>query len=776
MLAGSDTFHTAGIDEPRVPRIRVSDGPAGVRGTSWVGPVSASFPCGSALGASFDPALVDEVGRALGREAKTKSAHLLLGPTINLQRTPIGGRNFECFSEDPYLTSVLAVAYVKGLQHERVAACVKHLVANDCEFERMTISAQVDEATLREVYLAPFEAVVVEAGARAVMTAYNKLDGTWCSEHRWLLTDVLRNEWGFEGVVMSDWFGTHSAGPSLLAGLDLEMPGPPRQRGAKLAADLECGAVSEDDLDRSVARMLALADWTGADDEQTAEVAGTDDETRSVIRRAAAAGTVLLRNTDAALPFDHAVKRVALIGPGARFGRVQGGGSARVSAAPGLGPFDALSERGFDVHFEPGGDIARYVPPAEGEFTIEFRDDAGHRSTESAARLSWYWDEPPAPGFEGPAFGVHITGGIVPDASGPWEVGAHSVGPVTVRLDGDTVVDIPAGQIGGAYFGLGSHETRAVVHLEAGRHHRLDVEYPQVPDAMVRGLAVGVRPLPAADLMERAVASAREADVAVVIVGTDDEWETEGEDRTFLGLPGRQDELVAAVAAANPHTVVVLNSGSPMTMPWLNDVAAVLQLWFPGQEIGEALVDVLTGAVEPGGRLPLTFPRHLDHTPVAEWYPGREGTAVYGEGPLIGHRWYDRNDVEPLFPFGFGLGYTSFTIDSVAVTGGPSVGVSLTLDIANTGERDGSEVAQVYVEPVDGDESRPVRTLAAFRKVAVAAGATERIVVEVPVRGFSRWTDDGWTVPIGDWQICVGRSSRDHAVVATVGLEPTGTD
>ena len=266
LLAGVDMWHTAGFVDPPVPAIRVSDGPAGARGTSWDGVRSASFPCGSALGATWDPDLIRDVGRALGREARSKSAHVLLAPTVNLHRTPIGGRNFECFSEDPVLTAELAVAYIEGVQAEGVAACVKHLVGNDTEFERMTISSEIDERTLRELYLVPFEAAVRRAGARAVMSGYNRLNGTYCSEHRWLLTEVLRDEWGFDGVVISDWFGTHSAGPSLLAGLDLEMPGPPRQRGPHLHAALAAGEITEADLDRSVARLLALAEWTGAAD------------------------------------------------------------------------------------------------------------------------------------------------------------------------------------------------------------------------------------------------------------------------------------------------------------------------------------------------------------------------------------------------------------------------------------------------------------------------------------------------------------------------------
>ena len=499
----------------------------------------------------------------------------------------------------------------------------------------MTVSAEIDETVLREVYLVPFEAVV-RGGGRAVMTAYNRLNGTFCSEHPWLLNDVLRGEWGFDGLVMSDWFGSHSAAASLSAGVDLEMPGPPLQRGEHLLAAVTAGEVSLDDVDRSAGRVLALGDWLGVSAAQPAtERAGGDEAVRDVIRRAGAAAMVLLRN-DGLLPLTGR-PRLALIGPYAERGRIQGGGSARVRPEPRPGPLDALRARGFDVTFEPGGWIAKRLPAVTGDFLVEYSDDAGHASTEAAGELSWYWDRPPSPDdgpspFRGPDFAARITGPFVPDSGGSWDVGACAVGPVTVRLDGDVVVDIPPGRTGGAFFGLGSAEVRTRVELEAGRRYQLEVDYPQHPDLLVRGLAVGARAIPAGDPVEQAAAAAAAADVAVVVVGTDDDWETEGEDRTSLALPGDQDRLVAAVVAANPRTVVVVNAGSPVTMPWLDTVAAVLHVWFPGQELGGALVDVLTGAAEPGGRLPVTFPRDLAATPVAGWYPGGDGSLVYGEG------------------------------------------------------------------------------------------------------------------------------------------------
>ena len=767
LVAGADLWHTAGFAAPPVPVIRTSDGPAGVRGTSFDGVRSASFPCGCALGATWDPELIRDVGRALGREARSKRAHVVLAPTVNLHRTPIGGRNFECFSEDPVLTAELAVAYIEGVQEEGVAACVKHFVGNDTEYERMSISSEIDERTLRELYLVPFEAAVRRAGTRTVMAAYNRLNGTYCSEHPWLLTDLLRGEWGFDGLVMSDWYGTHSAGASLRAGLDLEMPGPPRERGPHVQEALVTGEVAEADLDRSGARVLALAEWTGATvDQPTDEVTADDPVTQEVIRRAAARATVLLKNDTSLLPLSPAVRSIALIGPNARYGRVQGGGSARVRPVHRPGPLDALTLRGLEVTFEAGGSIARYLPSVHGEFTIELVDGERVVAEAGTDRLSWREGDPLVDRGDTTAVDARIAGGFVPDVSGPWEFGVRAIGPVTLFVDGEIVIDVPAGRRGGSFYGLGCPEERATVELEAGRRCEVAVHYP-IAGEPARRVLVGASPVSAGGHIERAAAAAADADVAVVIVGTDDNWETEGEDRTGMSLPGDQDELVSAVAAANPSTVVVLNTGSPVTMPWLGEVSTVLQLWFPGQELGDALADVLTGAEEPGGRLPVTFPARIEDTPAYPNYPGTDGRAVYAEGTFIGHRWYDREGIAPLFPFGHGLGYTTFSIRPAGLSGSTADGITVTVEVTNTGHRRGSEVVQVYVGPPEGDPARPLRHLAGFGRVELEPGASAVVDVELDRRAFAVW-DGQWVVPPGEYAIFVGRSSRELHAAGTV--------
>ncbi|MFV0309993.1 MAG: beta-glucosidase H [Desertimonas sp.] len=781
LLAGVDTWHTPGFDDPPVPAIRMSDGPAGARGTSWRGPASASFPCGSALGATWDVRLINEVGKALGREARSKNADVLLAPTVNLHRTPISGRNFEFPSEDPLLASEYAVAYVTGVQHEGVACCIKHFVANETEHERMTISSEVDQRTLRELYLAPFEAAVTRANVRSVMSAYNRLNGTYCSEHEWLLTDVLRGEWGFDGAVISDWFGMHSTVAALSAGCDVEMPGPPRQRGDRLLAAVASGDVDVTMLDRAVERVLALARWTGAGTHGDVEVTADDAETVDVMRRAATRAMVLLKNDDAMLPIASPVApatgaaapppRLALIGPYARFGRPQGGGSARVTPTRAVGPLDALRQRGFEVELEPGGSIARYLPSLRGEFAVQYVNPDGSTVSASASRLAWFWDQPPAEGVDAVRFAARISGSFTPSSTGDWEFGVRAIGPVALRLDGATVVEVPDARTGGAFFGMGSPEVRGTVAVEEGRSYELVVELGAVDDGLTRGLVVGAGPVSAGDEIARAAAAAARADVAVVIVGTDDDWETEGEDRTTLALPGDQDALISAVAAANRRTMVVVNTGSPITMPWLDEVTAVLQIWFPGQSLGEALADVITGVAEPGGRLAMTFPRRLEDTPAFDHYPGDDGKEPYGERLHIGYRWYDRHGIEPLFAFGHGLGYTSFDIVPVGLDGSASEGGGVTVEVTNTGDRAGGEVVQVYVAPPEGDDEGPLRRLAAFARVDLEPGARERVRLDLPSRVFASWLDGGWTVPPGHHTVSVGRSSRDHQVVGLLDAD-----
>lgn len=768
LLAGIDTWHTPA--SAGVPAIRMSDGPAGVRGTSWSGPRSASLPCGSALGATFDPGLVRLVGEALGREARTKSAHVLLAPTVNLHRTPIGGRNFECMSEDPLLTAELAAAYITGVQSKGVACCVKHFVGNDTEFQRMTISSEIDERTLREVYLQPFERAV-SAGVKSIMTGYNRLNGVFCADNEWLLRTVLRGEWGFDGVVVSDWFGLHSTVAAMIAGLDIEMPGPPLHRGGALVEAVRAGEVPEALIDKAVARVAALAEWTGAGSDDGAEVTDVDDETRRVQYDAAVASTVLLTNHDDELPWAvDTVGKVALIGPYAAAGRPQGGGSARVSPEYVSPVLQTMAKQGIDVEWTQGCSIERYHAPIEGVVDVEIVDENGERRVERFRRTAAFWQEEPAEGLSR-RFGATMRTQFTPDVGGTWTVGTRAIGSCTVLVDDEIVLEIASDDRGGSFFNHGSPERFGSVHLDAGRTVSIEVRYPLDDHPGIRALSVGFRPPAGDDPVADAVRAAAAADRVVLVVGTDDDWETESEDRSTIHLPGRQDELIAAVAAANPRTIVVVNAGSPVAMPWLDDVAAVLQVWFPGGALGDALCDVLLGVADPGGRLPLTFPRELAATPAAAHYPGTDGRAVYGEGRSIGHRWYRQSGTAPLFWFGHGLSYADIAVDDVVVTGSPTDGMTITATVRNVSDRSGTHVVQAYVEyegdhPEMDDEFR----LAGFAKVHLDSHGATEVTIEMPPRRCSSWINGGWSVVPGRHRVLVGRSAGDAEVVATFDI------
>ena len=776
LLAGADTWHTAAFPDIGVPAIRTSDGPAGVRGTSYTGPASASFPCGAALGASFDVDLVRRVGEALGREARSKSAHVLLAPTVNLHRTPLGGRNFECMSEDPVLTARLAVAYVEGVQSQRVACCIKHYVMNDTEFERMTISSDVDERTLRELYLLPFEVAVKEAGVRAVMSAYNRINGTYAADHVELLRGVLRDEWGFDGVVMSDWFGLHSTTEGILAGLDLEMPGPTIHRGEKLLAAVEADHIDESLIDESVARLLALASWTGAGEDDGDERTAEDGETDAVLRDAAIAGMVLLKNDGGLLPLAGTAS-IALVGPNAHPGQVQGGGSARVRPVEAPSPLQALRAKGIEVSHERGCTIDKRVPAMRGTFDVTYSDASGASATTRDERLNLVWMSPPAEGVDEREFDARVRGGFVPDESGPWTLSLTSVGPSVMRVDGQVAVDNSAPERGDSFFGLGSTEVRAVMTLEAGREYVIEVDAGKQRRSLIGGLIVGASPPAHTDAIERATSAAAAADIAVVVVGTNDDWETEGGDRESMALPGEQDELVRRVAAANPRTIVVINAGSPVEMPWIDAVPAVLQVWFPGQRFGDALADVLLGQAEPGGRLPITLPRRIEDTPAFLSHPGDHGHAHYGEGLFVGYRWYDARDITPLFPFGHGLGYTTFETVSASVSGSVADGVDVTVTLRNTGTRAGGETVQCYVAPPPGRPRRAHRELRAFARVHAAAGEPATATMRLDRRAFASWdpTSHDWVVPDGTYGLWVGRSSRDLELAGEVSVEDAAT-
>lgn len=775
LTAGVGPWRTATIPRLGIPAIKMSDGMVGVRGDRFMGTSSICFPCGPALGSSWDPELVRRLGQALAAEARAKGVAVLLAPVLNLHRHPLAGRNFESFGEDPLHVARMGAAYIEGLQGSGIAAVAKHFVANDAEVDRERVDVRVDEPVLREVYLLPFEVAVREAGVWAVMSAYPKLNGTHCGENEWLLTTVLREEWGFDGPVVSDWGGTHPG--SLAAGLDLEMPGPPRLHGRSLLGRFPTGAP---ELRRAARRMLWLLDRSGTSaDPDAAERSVEDPASIAMASEAAERGIVLLTN-DGTLPLDGArLSRVAVLGPGAVDTPVQGGGSAFVNPTRQVDIVDGLRASlspSVEIAHEQGAEASKHAPLL-GEGMIATPDGRPGMLVEylkAATRQVFSRDVLPTSSLLsiGPPVALPM-GELTVRASarlrirrgGPHRLGLMSAGRAVVRLDGDVILDsldAPAG--GEVFFGRGTQEITADVDLAADTEHALTIELePIVEKSETLGFLLGCWEPTDPGRTERAVEAARGADAAIVVVGTTSEWETEGGDRPSLALPGDQDELVRRVAAANPRTIVVLTCGGPLIMPWIADVSACLVAWFGGQEVGHAVARILLGHAAPSGRLPVTFPADASQIPDL----GFDGSTIrYQEGLAVGYRRYERDGLVPAFPFGHGLTYTDFRYGTIVATRDGDV-IEVEVPVRNVGHREGAEVVQVYVREI---ASRDPRRLAGFVRLDVRPGQTETARIRLGVRELRRWRPEagGWVVPDGPHEVAVGASAGQLHHVAAV--------
>ncbi|WP_433326832.1 glycoside hydrolase family 3 C-terminal domain-containing protein [Spirillospora sp. CA-294931] len=736
LLTGADFWTLHPVQEVGLRRIVMSDGPSGVRGTAWdEREPGLLFPNPTALAATWDVDLAERVGRLNGAQARDKGVHVQLAPTINLHRTPLGGRHFENYSEDPLLVARIATAFVTGLQSTGVAAAVKHFVGNDSETARMSYDARIDGRTLDELYLRPFRATV-EAGAWMVMAAYNQVNGAPMTENGPLLIDLLKGAWGFDGVVVSDWTAVRSTEAAANGGTDLEMPGTRHSRwGDRLAEAVRAGRVAEELVDDKVLRVLRLAARVGAlEGYPGPPPVATPPDARLQLRGLAARACVLLRNEGGVLPLN-SPRTLALIGPNAvRFG-FQGGGSAHVNPTHTVTPEEGLRRvMGEATRIEVRTGVRsheRLAPlplalatdPESGEpgFRLEFLD-AGGAVLDSQHRLAAHYvllGSTP----EGTAE-IVARAGIAPERDGVHTFSIDGSGHYEFRV-GDTRTAVDH-----AFAGVDAVETltrppehRVEVELRIGEAVPVEVRHPYRPgsfEAAVFWIGYQAPVLPEDEELAAAVEAAREAEVAVVVVGTTDEVESEGFDRTTLALPGRQDELVSAVAAVNPRTVVVVNAGAPVLMPWRDEVAAVLWAWLPGQEGGEAIAEVLAGAAEPGGRLPTTFP--ATETGVLSPLPAEDGTLEYSEGTAIGYRHYDPADVA--YPFGHGLGYTTWEYVAMSVPGDDKAEVV----VRNAGERPGREVVQVYAE----DNGEPPH-LVGFAVVEAPPGDT--VTAHVPLDG-----------------------------------------
>ena len=775
LLAGATTWHTVAIERLGVPAIQVSDGPNGVRGADDnLGETSVCFPVGVAMGATWNPALIEEVGQALAAEIHDKEAHVLLAPTVNIHRTPLAGRNFECFAEDPYLSGMIASAYINGLQKAGVAACLKHFVANDQEFERFSISAEVAERPLHEIYLEPFRLAMENANPWTIMSSYNKVNGVYSSENDLLLQDILKEMWGYDGAVISDWYGTYSDNvPG--GGLDLEMPGPARWMDVeKIITAVESGELDEAVIDDKVRRLLRLIERVT---QPRPNISPADGQ---LPRQVAREALVLLKNEGDLLPLNpDQPQTIAVIGENARWAQIMGGGSAQVNPHYIVSPLAGIQNRvgeQVNVAYEIGAPIHRLAPlvnldwltAANGQpglsldyfHNMELAGEPAHSGLMQKTELTWFGTANPLvdPGN----FSLQLNGTLTVPESGDYQLHLWSIGQARLSIDGQVVIDHWQQEPDGD----GDKQTTTAVTLTANQPVTLQIEYITSPHGKWRTVRLGCIPPMPADPLQAAVELAAQADVAIVVAGLTREWESEGFDRADMRLVGQQDELIARVAAANPNTIVVLNVGSPVKMPWVDAVPAILQSWYGGQEAGNALADLLFGDVNPSGKLPTTFPVRLEDNPAFINYPGENGKVYYGEGLFVGYRYYDKKQIAPLFPFGHGLSYTQFDYANLRLNGEsfePGDEIVVQVDVTNTGERAGQEVVQLYVRDEESSLTRPWQELKAFTKVHLEPGETKTVTLTLTSQSLAYYHPaiKNWLTEPGAFALAVGSSSRD---------------
>jgi beta-glucosidase len=773
-LSGKDFMDGKTNDRLGIPPWLMTDGPNGTKDT--FGPATC-FPTLVTLGAAWDEGLARRYGAALGEETRGQGRNVLLGPCINLHRTPLGGRNFESMGEDPWLVARLAVSYIQGLQNENIVACVKHFAANNQEWARMTVSAEISERALQELYLPAFRAAVMEAGVGAVMGAYNRLNGDYCCQNRGLLTDILRNDWGFRGLVISDWGAIHNSAEAINSGCDLEMPGPAVFFSPeKLRGLMQSGLVSDKTIDQAVRRILRVKVAFGffkGKDRKTAGLVNTPQH-QALAREIAEAGIVLLKNQGATLPLDPAkIKSIAVIGPNAAIARLGGGGSSTVTPPYAISPLAGIRRQcgsGIAVTWAQGclgwGDFdpvpAEVLttpggkPGLQADYFANLNFDGEPQAAGVDSQINFDWGiYAPQANFPADNFSVRWTGKLKVPKTGVYKFYLVSDDGSRMFLDDRLVVD-----------NWGDHGRRmkaGAVTLQQGEVHRIKIEYyERTGQAFIQwGWNANQD-----QMLTEATAAAARSEVAVVVVGLNNQNEGEGVDRLDMLMPQGQDELIQAVAAANPRTIVVLVNGTPLAMrAWVDKVPAIVEAWYPGMEGGNAIANILFGEVNPSGKLPVTFPEKLEDNPTFGNYPGTEQQVHYQEGIFMGYRYYDQQKIAPLFPFGHGLSYTTFAYSGLEVTPAESKDgrFSVKLKIKNTGAVAGQEVVQLYIHDEVSSLPRPPQELKGFKKVALKPGETQAVTFALGREALSFYNPEkqAWQAEPGKFMVFVGSSSRD---------------
>ena len=785
-------FATQPIPRLGVPEMGMADAGQGVRGGigSTQGPAT-QFPSGVTMASSWDPLLVGQIGKAIGEEALNKGtgAYVMLGPAINIQRSPLGGRNSEYFSEDPFLAGQLAVGYIQGMQSTGCAACMKHYACNNEEVDRSNVNVNVDERTLREIYLPAFERGVKEGHAWSVMASYNRVNGYFATANKYLLTDVLKKDWGWDGLVMSDWGAVHETSGVINAGNDLEMPGGAYLRQDKVARALKSGRITQVEIDDSVRRILrtvirvGLLDGPRLPDHRIVN----SPEHQRLAYDAASQGIVLLKNTGGILPLNAAkIKSIAVIGPGAMGMQFGSTGSPSVQPFYSIQPLDGIKTRvgsAVTVNYAAGVATGSPVPstalaPALGTGSGLRGEYFANRNLEGPPALArvdpqvqFDWSHAaPAPGLPQTNFSVRWTGALTAPATGHYRLSLTGDDGYRLFLNGKPLID---------HWIEGGATTQTVeVDLTAGHAQSLRIEYFQAGgDASLR--LNWTRP--GQTSYTDATEAARKSDVAVVFVTTSG-TESEGQDRPSMALPGDQDKLIQAVAAANPKTIVVLNNGTPVLMKsWLKQVPGLIEAWFPGQEGGHAIASILFGDTNPSGKLPNTLAVNREDYPDYGHFPGVNGQVTYAEGIYVGYRHFDKKHIAPYFPFGYGLSYTTFRYSNLRLSRpqiGPNEAVTASVAVTNTGQREGAEVAELYVHDPAPKIDKPLSELKGFGKVDLLPGQTKTVTLTLTPRDLAYCDVPGkqWKADAGRYEIEVGASSRDIRQQAAFRLASTFTE
>lgn len=718
-----------------------------------------------------------------------------------MQRSPLGGRGFESFSEDPVLAGQMTAATINGIQSTGVAATPKHFVCNDQEDQRMAVDSIVTERALREIYLMPFQIAQLNSDPWCYMTAYNKVNGTHASESPRLIRDVLRKEWGFAGMIMSDWFGTYSTTESVKAGLDLEMPGPSYIRGQHLVTQaLGCGKLSHYDIDNCVREILRLIKRVlplGIPEHAPEHNVDTK-ETAALLREISANSLVLMKNENNVLPFKKE-KTIAVIGPNANSAAYCGGGSAALRPYYAISPLDGIKKQSSNAKYALGSPGWKNLPVAsrltktsDGKpgLTMHVYLDPPTKKDRKPIEEVYVDDSKVFLGdYKNPSIPTDLfyptfTGTFTPIETTTYQFSISVAGTAKLYVDSTLVVDNATHQTpGDSFFGSGTREEIGTINLEANKTYKIHVDFGTLPTITFRspgattfgpgGIRIGLeRQIDTQTELDRAVTIAKSVDQVLLVAGLNSDWESEGYDRTHMSLPAGNDALISAVCAANPNTAVVIQSGTPVAMPWIDSAPALIQAWYGGNETGNAIADVIFGTTNPSGKLPLSFPIRNEDNPAFLNYKSERNRTLYGEDVYVGYRFYEKTKRPVLFPFGHGLSYTSFSLSDVSVSSTSNdfdtATITVSLSVANTGSVSGSEVIQIYITPSNPSINRPVKELKGFAKVHLKAGETRKDVkVQMSLKyATSFWDEerDSWVCEKDVYAVLVGTSSEEGKV------------